>query len=198
MKHHLRHEIRATLAQLKAHPNNTIALSDDILPPNTKTLFIYLPQGNEIDCTPIISLALNRNIVVAAPCVRGTTMEFRTITSATGPFCTGKWGIREPQAGAPFLWPQGNTRTAANLLPLVILIPGLAFTLKGARLGQGKGYYDRFLSSLLSEYSEHRKEITLIGTCHHWQIIKSLPTDPHDISVDCLLSEQSCILCSEN
>ena len=61
----------------------------------------------------------------------------------------------------------------------VILVPGMAFDAQGHRLGRGKGYYDRFLSSLTSHFSP-----LLIGVCFDFQKVSEVPVDKFDISVD--------------
>ncbi len=60
----------------------------------------------------------------------------------------------------------------------VALVPGVAFTAEGARLGRGKGYYDRFLPRLTNAY--------LYGICFPYQVVESLPCSAHDIRVHCV------------
>lgn len=54
----------------------------------------------------------------------------------------------------------------------VILVPGLAFTPSGERLGRGGGYYDRFLQKY--------PEICKIGVCYDFMILEDLPCELHD------------------
>ena len=63
----------------------------------------------------------------------------------------------------------------------VILVPGLAFDAAGHRLGRGRGYYDRFLSSL---FTSHFSLSTSIGVCFDFQKVPEVPTDEHDVPVD--------------
>lgn len=63
----------------------------------------------------------------------------------------------------------------------IILIPGLAFDPQGGRLGRGRGYYDRFLS----HYTGLK-----IGLAFSEQILPRLPTDPHDVPMDLIITEQ--------
>ena len=58
----------------------------------------------------------------------------------------------------------------------VFLIPGVAFTASGKRLGRGGGYYDK----LLSKYPDTLK----IGITFNERILQDLPTESHDISMD--------------
>ena len=58
----------------------------------------------------------------------------------------------------------------------VFLVPGVAFTTSGKRLGRGGGYYDKFLS----KYPDTLK----IGITFNERIMQDLPTESHDISMD--------------
>ena len=149
------------------------------IPDGTKTLFAYLAHGGEIDPSRLIDDAIERGITVAAPAILSNKeLEFRTIDSSAGPFRTGAFEIREPLTDAKTVWP-GTLQDAD--FPLVILVPGLAFAQTGARLGRGAGYYDRFLSRFLAENESQQDNIILIGACHSFQIVDSLPAEPHDV-----------------
>ncbi len=58
----------------------------------------------------------------------------------------------------------------------LILVPGLAFTRDGHRLGRGRGYYDRLLARL--------PRTKRIGVCFECQLVDDIPTEPHDMRVD--------------
>jgi 5-formyltetrahydrofolate cyclo-ligase len=66
--------------------------------------------------------------------------------------------------------------------PDVVLVPGLAFTTTGGRLGQGGGWYDRFLADV-------RPECTTIGVCFAEQVVDELPIEPHDVAVDIVVTD---------
>ena len=92
----------------------------------------------------------------------------------------------------PALLRRSNWRLEADELaaaPIVepgdvdlFLVPGLAFTARGQRLGRGGGFYDR----LLSKRSAHS---TAIGICFSQQIVTQLPREPHDQDVDAVITE---------
>ena len=63
-----------------------------------------------------------------------------------------------------------------------LIVPGLAFTLDGKRLGYGGGYYDKLLSN------KAFKAFT-IGFCFSFQIKKDLPTESHDKKVDHVITD---------
>lgn len=58
----------------------------------------------------------------------------------------------------------------------LIVVPGMAFDREGHRLGRGKGYYDRFLAKY--------PEVMTIGICFDFQLLESIPTEPHDRLVE--------------
>lgn len=64
----------------------------------------------------------------------------------------------------------------------VVVVPGIAFTAAGVRLGQGGGWYDRFLS-LVGD------DCVTIGVCFHEQVVAELPTEPHDVNVDVVVTD---------
>ena len=67
-------------------------------------------------------------------------------------------------------------------------VPGLAFDAAGGRLGYGKGIYDRLLGAL-------PRGCRKIGLCFEAQLAPAVPTEPHDIPMDFLLTENRLIVC---
>lgn len=61
-----------------------------------------------------------------------------------------------------------------------VAVPGLAFTSTGARLGQGGGFYDRFLA-------DHPRALR-VALAFDCQLVQSIPTDPHDQTVDAIVT----------
>lgn len=79
---------------------------------------------------------------------------------------SGAYGIDEPQGTLPI---------SPDEIDLMIL-PGVAFTPHGDRLGRGKGFYDRYTA-------REGFHAYCIGVCYDYQILPSLPTEPHDRKV---------------
>jgi 5-formyltetrahydrofolate cyclo-ligase len=69
----------------------------------------------------------------------------------------------------------------------VVIVPGVAFAPDGARLGQGGGWYDRFLASV-------RPDCTSVGVGFDPQIVDALPTEPHDIRLDSIVTESGAMV----
>jgi 5-formyltetrahydrofolate cyclo-ligase len=64
----------------------------------------------------------------------------------------------------------------------VVLVPATALTPHGDRLGQGGGWYDRFLADV-------DPGCTKIGVCFDAQLVEELPTEPHDVRLDVVVTE---------
>lgn len=89
-----------------------------------------------------------------------------------------------------FAIPQGMPRGSLwlekpyhEVAPQWFLVPGVGFDLKGARLGRGKGYYDRY-------FSEH--EGLKIGLAWSGQLKDKIPVESHDSHMDFIITEKSC------
>jgi 5-formyltetrahydrofolate cyclo-ligase len=71
-----------------------------------------------------------------------------------------------------------------------VLIPIAAFTRSGARLGYGRGFYDRFLEAL-------PVKVMRIGLAFSFQEFLHIPTEPHDIPLDLVVTEREIIECQK-
>ncbi len=66
--------------------------------------------------------------------------------------------------------------------PDVVIVPGIAFTAAGDRLGQGGGWYDRFLLGI-------RVDCVTIGVGFEPQLVDELPTEPHDVTLKTVITD---------
>jgi 5-formyltetrahydrofolate cyclo-ligase len=66
----------------------------------------------------------------------------------------------------------------------VIVVPAVAFDRKGNRLGRGKGFYDRLLSTTRA---------TTIGVGYDFQVFDELPVEEHDIPMDMVITQNNVI-----
>lgn len=88
-------------------------------------------------------------------------------------FEPSSFGVSEPVGG-----------TAATS-PDLVIVPGLAFDPTGARLGRGRGFYDRWL--------ETNSGARTLGVCFKCQIVEKIPAEAHDVRVDGILTEEGFI-----
>ena len=135
---------------------------------DAQTIVAYYSLNDEVCTHSLIDELLAAGKTVYLPKV--VSDEEMVLCHYTGPnsLQQGAFGIMEP-VGAPI-----STNTTID----VVLVPGMAFDDKGHRLGRGKGYYDRFLSTLANPRPR------LIGVCFDFQKVDFVPTEPCDISVD--------------
>jgi 5-formyltetrahydrofolate cyclo-ligase len=106
------------------------------------------------------------------PVITGNSLEVRRFVSLDH-LKQGVLGIEEP-VGEPY---DGTIDLA--------IIPGVAFDLKGNRLGRGKGFYDHFLS---------QHALYNIGMAFHCQLIDEVPVEPWDVTMQQIITEQETIL----
>lgn len=128
----------------------------------------------ELGVTEVLTAALARGATVALPRAVAGLLLFHRWTGE--PLIAGPFGIPEPASSLPELDPASFD---------VMLVPGVAFTATGARLGQGGGYYDRILA---------RPHGLAIGVAWAFQVVAEVPLDPWDQPVDALVTEAGWVL----
>jgi 5-formyltetrahydrofolate cyclo-ligase len=69
-----------------------------------------------------------------------------------------------------------------------LLVPGLGFDLSGARLGRGKGYFDRYFF----DQKQNEKDILSVGLAWSEQVIEKIPMEQHDCYLDFIITEDYC------
>ena len=74
----------------------------------------------------------------------------------------------------------GPKTSAKAVAPKIVIVPGLGFSADGARLGRGKGFYDRYLEG---------RDVIKIGIGFEMQIEQDIPTDPHDVKMDFVVTD---------
>ena len=135
---------------------------------NAKSVYGYLPYNQEVRTVPMLQKALSDGKRVAVPKVYGDTMRFVWLDDLSK-VEKSEMGIPEPVADEPV----ADDDTA------LVLMPGVAFTEKGDRMGYGGGYYDRFLAA--------EPNHPTVALCYEFQIVETLPTEEFDIPVDLVL-----------
>jgi len=92
----------------------------------------------------------------------------------------GKWKILEPPKER---WGNPGKEFYAEQLDIVI-VPGVAFSRGGGRMGNGQGYYDRLLGRV-------RPDCPLVGLCYECQLFDNLIVGPHDVFMDKVVTEEA-------
>ena len=135
------------------------------------TLLCFSPVRDEPDLTPLYRFARERGIKTAFPRCKGTQMCFHVVESEKA-LEAGRFGIPTPREDAPIAI--CTTRT-------LCLVPALAATQSGLRLGYGGGFYDRFLP--------HFSGVTLLPI-YSALICDALPREQTDQTVLYILTEK--------
>lgn len=136
---------------------------------NARTIYGYMPYNQEVRTVPVLERAIAEGKQVAVPKVYGDTMRFILVTDLSR-MAKSEMGIPEPVDDGP----------VANDPTALVLMPGMAFTDRGDRMGYGGGYYDKFLSA--------EPNHPTVALCYDFQLVESLPTEEYDIPVDLVLT----------
>ncbi|HVU28504.1 MAG TPA: 5-formyltetrahydrofolate cyclo-ligase [Verrucomicrobiae bacterium] len=143
---------------------------------SAQTILFYAPLPDELDVWPLLEKWL-KSKTCALPAFDAAAQSYiaRRVTNLETDIAEGKFGVSEPTANCekiPF--------DKFNL----ILVPGMAFDLRGNRLGRGKGFYDRILSEA---------DGVKCGVAYDFQLLEKIPAEPHDTQVDFIFTPKNCV-----
>ncbi len=137
-----------------------------------RAVAVYDAQSFEVPLGDLVLELGSRGVVCVFPrVVKGSqVLSFRLVGDewARGPF-----GLREPPPHAP-------QRAIADID--LFLVPGVAFTRAGLRLGRGGGYYDATLAC-------RSPGAPCIGVAFDCNVVTDLPVDAHDVPMDFVATE---------
>lgn len=169
----LRREVRERLAVLDTADKcvRSAAICEEVKKhlavSNAKVVALFSPLGYEPDVWPLVE-GLAGAVSVVLPRVEGDVMNFYCYDKNS--MAIGSFGINEPSGGLP----------VAPCEIDAVVVPGLAFTECGTRMGRGKGYYDKYMSH--SDFSALK-----IGVCYSEQLVPEIPVEKHDIMMDVVI-----------
>lgn len=162
---------------------------------DAETVLAFLSYGSEINTDFLVRRILADGRRLAVPrIVPGTAdMKFHFIDPKL-PFISqivsGSYGIPEPLEILPAIDKADFPEHA------IVIVPGLAFTSDGRRLGKGKGFYDRYLRQIFVQNSGSRLPLAVAGFCFSLQIVDSVPYDTCDVLLTHLVCETGVRRCS--
>jgi 5-formyltetrahydrofolate cyclo-ligase len=144
----------------------------------------YMSFGAEFDSGTWVKQVLADGKRLALPKVNRLTnqLDLYWVDDLAIQLAAGLWGIPEPVAER---CERLNTLNEVEFA----LLPGVAFTRSGARLGYGGGFYDKLLVLI-----EHRP--TLVAAAFGLQVVEDMPQEATDVKVEWVVTEQGIIDCS--
>ena len=135
----------------------------------------YWPIQSEINPLPLLQAFEDRGYRLCLPCLVADASSYRMIFR--------RFRIGDDLEAGPFSLRQPK-ETCDEVGPDIVLLPLLAFDVRGYRLGYGGGYYDRALSALRAI-----RRATAYGVAFSGQQLASLPFEAHDERLDGVITE---------
>src|SRR3989338_7106903 len=152
--------------------------------PHAGTLLGYMNFGAEFARELWVARVLAEGKRLALPKVNRHTnhLDLYWVEDMENQLTAGLWGIREPVVERCERLNNPNEVEFA-------LLPGVAFTRDGARLGYGGGYYDKLLASMTQRPG-------LVAAALALQIVEALPQEATDVKVECVIRSEESIDCA--
>lgn len=144
-----------------------------------RAVMLYAPMPGEVDISPFTRRCLDLGKRVCIPRVDWTNLRLipAQIRNHELDLVSDRHGVQVPRDACP--------EVHVEDLDLVI-VPGVAFDPSGARLGRGRGFYDRFLAEPLLR-------ATTCGAGFALQLVPELPVEPHDARLRFIATEDRLI-----
>lgn len=182
MRKHYLAERRALDADLRVSADSAVcaALCALSMFKKAECVAAYISDGTEVDLTALLLECKKAKKKVFLPRYSASSdavYEMVEIKDLSLNLVHGKYGLMEPEQKLP-------TATAGQINEMLWLVPGVAFDNTGARLGRGKGIYDRLLSNSSG---------LSIGVFYECQRADKIPVGKHDQSLDMLVTEKTII-----
>lgn len=140
---------------------------------NASCMAIYHAIPGEVQTSAFIEKWYTEKTILL-PVIEGDDLRLLPYTGSQS-LKAGIFGILEPTP---------DNRTIQEEEIDLIVIPGVAFDRERNRMGRGKGYYDRLLSTL---------QAPKVGICFGFQLLPVIPVEPFDKKMDWVITEQEII-----
>ena len=152
---------------------------------NAQNIMIFMDMKNEVRITKLLEFYPKKNFFISK-IVNSKNREMKINKYNENELVLHKFGYYESSS---------NDFYDEKILDIVI-VPALAFDFKKNRIGFGGGYYDTFLSRILlndQNNGKNRNKPLVIGVCYDFQLIDYIPSEVHDIKMDCIITEKNII-----
>ena len=146
---------------------------------NAQNIMIFMDMKTEVKITKLLELYPKKNFFISK-ITNSKNREMKINKYNKNELILHKFGYYESSS---------NNFYDEEILDVVI-VPALAFDSKKNRIGFGGGYYDTFLEKVRKK----NNKVLFIGVCYDFQIIDSVPTEKHDVTLDFVVSESKIII----
>lgn len=142
-------------------------------------IMLYLAMSDEVNIDQLIDYCFINGKKVAVPdIVDDYGIMKPVILNNWQELSIGAFGIRSVNL---------NEKTYMDTENIdVVIVPAVAYNNYGARLGMGRGFYDRFLSKTAA---------VKIGVALSCQMISEIPSEKHDVVVDYVVTTEGIVNC---
>ena len=153
---------------------------------NAETVLGYMNFGSEFAGERWAAQVLKDGKRLVLPRVNrhANLLELYWVDDLENQLAPGLWGIREPVVE------RAKRLNAINEVEFALL-PGIAFSRNGARLGYGGGFYDKLLASA------GRSRPVLTVAAYGLQVVEALPQEETDVGVEWIITESEIIHCRQ-
>jgi len=136
------------------------------------SILFFAPMPNEVDVWPLLEEARVAGKTAALPQFDSHSQSYVAcrVRNLEKEIVTGQFGIREPSPSCPEIPPRDLD---------LVLVPGVAFDLRGHRLGRGQGFYDRLLANVRG---------LKCGVAFDEQIVNAVPAETRDVRMDFIVT----------
>jgi 5-formyltetrahydrofolate cyclo-ligase len=145
---------------------------------SAKTVLFYVSYNTEVFTHDMINEALKEKRIIVPIINKKNCSLSLSYLESWDDLKIGAFGILEPRKKC-------IKKVLIEEIDLIV-IPGIGFDIKGNRMGQGKGYYDRLLK---------KSKAIHIGLAFDFQIVEIIPLENHDIPVEIIITENRVIMC---
>jgi methylenetetrahydrofolate dehydrogenase (NADP+)/methenyltetrahydrofolate cyclohydrolase len=145
----------------------------------TVAFYVAKKSSREVETEKMIRESISMGKRVLVPIVEAEKkLCFSELFDFDSDLAPGTFGILEPKAEA-------RRPVPFNEMDFII-VPGVAFDLRGNRLGQGGGYYDRLLGDLV----KIKPSLPIVGLAFEVQVVDKLANGSHDVPIKILVTEK--------
>ncbi|MGH7976008.1 MAG: 5-formyltetrahydrofolate cyclo-ligase [Limisphaerales bacterium] len=182
LKTELRSKIRAMLKNLSPEKRKLDSkklctkLKEQSFFQNAASILFFAPLTTEVDLWPLLEESFAAGKIIALPRFDPASRSYVAcrVRNLQNEIVSGQFSICEPRENCVAIPPREID---------LILVPGVAFDLRGRRLGRGKGYYDRLLAEIRG---------VKCAIAFDEQVVNEIPVEPHDALMDFILTPTRC------